>query len=54
MTYYINRRAGRYHETVDEYNSKSEANQVLPDYQQSEHGRAYYYISALPLPNWKD
>ena len=54
MTHYINRQSGRYHETVDEYSSKGEALKVLPEYQYSEHGRAYYYISAVPRPNWKD
>ena len=54
MTYYINRQAGRYHETVDEYDNKGEALKVLPEYQYSEHGRAYYYVSPTPRPNWKD
>ena len=54
MSYYINLQSGRYHETVDEYADKSEALKILPEYQLSEHGRAYYYVSAAPRPNWKD
>ena len=54
MPYYINRQAGRYDETVDEYETKGEALQILPEYQLSEHGRAYYYVSAAPRPNWED
>jgi hypothetical protein len=54
MPYYINRQAGRYDETVDEYETKGEALKILPEYQLSEHGRAYYYISAASRPNWED
>jgi hypothetical protein len=31
MPYYINRDAGRYRETVDEYETKAEALKVLPE-----------------------
>jgi hypothetical protein len=54
MTYFINRQSGRYHETVDEYADKGEALKALPEHQLTEHGRAYYYVSAAPRPNWKD
>ena len=54
MSYYINRQEGRYHETVSEYDNKTEALKDLPEYQFGEHGRAYYYVSQVPRPNWKD
>jgi hypothetical protein len=54
VAYYINRQAGRYHETVDELDSKSEALKVLPEYQLSEHGRAYYYASPTCRDNWRE
>ena len=52
MTYYINRQSGRYHETVDEYATKQAAQSIVSEYQLSEHGRAYYYVSATPRDNW--
>ena len=54
MSYYINRQEGRYHETVSEYDNKTEALKDLPEYQFGEHGRAYYYVSQVPRHNWKD
>lgn len=54
MAYYINRDSGRYKETVDEYETKEEALRILPEYQLSEHGRAYYFVSTVCRPNWKD
>lgn len=52
--YFINRQSNNYHETIDEYETKSEALKVLPDYQSSEHGRAFYYVSQVSRDNWKD
>jgi hypothetical protein len=54
MTYYINRQAGRYHETVDEFDSRSEADRMCKEYQFGEHGRAYFYVSRVARPNWTD
>jgi hypothetical protein len=52
--YFINRQSSRYHETVDAYETKSEALKVLHEYQLSEHGRAFYYVSQVSRKNWKD
>jgi hypothetical protein len=52
MIYYINRQAGRYHETVDEFASRSEAEHMCKEYQFGEHGRAYFYVSRVARPNW--
>ena len=54
MPYYINRDAGRYRETVDEYETKAKALKVLPEYQLSEHGRAFYFVSPVCRANWQD
>ena len=54
MTYYINREEGRYHETVDEFEDKGEALKMKGEYQLSEFGRAYYYVSQVCRPNWKE
>jgi hypothetical protein len=54
MTYFINRQSGRYNETVDEYEDKAEALKVLPKYQLNDHGRAFYSVSQVCRPNWKD
>jgi len=53
VTYYINRQSGRYHETVDQYETKAEALKMVPEYQLSEHGRAFYYVSTQPRANWQ-
>ena len=52
MTYYINRQAGRYHETVDEFDTISEAYCMLYEYLLSENGRADYYVTRVARPNW--
>ena len=52
MAYYINRDAGRRKETVDEYETKEEAIRMVPEYQMTEHGRAFYYVSGVPCANW--
>ena len=52
MAYYINRDAGRRKETVDEYETKEEAVRMVPEYQMTEHGRAFYYVSGVPCANW--
>ena len=52
MTYYVNRQSGRYHETVDEFDSRSEADRMCKEYQFGEHGRAYFYVSRVARPNW--
>lgn len=54
MAYFINRRAGVYDETVDEFETKAEALKILPEYQLVDHGRAYYYVSPTCKDNWKD
>ena len=54
MNYYINRQEGRYHETVDEFDSKAEALKMKAEYQLSEFGRAYYYVSRTARSNWED
>jgi hypothetical protein len=54
MSYYINRQSGRYHETVDEFQEKSEAHKICSEYQFGEFGRAFFYVSRVPRPNWKD
>ena len=40
MTYYVNRQAGRYHETVDEFASRSEADRMCKEFQTVQLGRA--------------
>lgn len=52
MNYYINRQEGRYHETVDEFESRSDADKYCREYQFGEHGRAYYYVSRVARSNW--
>ena len=52
MAYYINRDAGRRKETVDEYETKEEAFRMVPEYQMTEHGRAFYYVSGVACGNW--
>ena len=54
MTYYINRDEGRYHETVDQFDDKAEALAMKSEYQRSEFGRAYYYVSQTARPGWED
>ena len=54
MTYYINREEGRYHETVDQFDDKAEALAMKSEYQLSEFGRAYYYVSQTARPGWED
>ena len=54
MTYYINREEGRYHETVDQFDSKAEALAMKAEYQLSEFGRAYFYVSQTARPGWED
>jgi len=53
MAYFINRDAGRRKETVDEYETKVEALRMVPEYQMTEHGRAFYYVSGVACANWK-
>jgi hypothetical protein len=52
MAYFINRDAGRRKETVDEYETKAEALRMVPEYQMTEHGRAFYYVSGVACGNW--
>jgi hypothetical protein len=52
MAYFINRDAGRRKETVDEYATKAEALRMVPEYQMTEHGRAFYYVSGVACGNW--
>ena len=54
MAYYINRDGNGRTDTVDQYETEQEAFRILPEYQLSEHGRAYYYVSARCCANWRD
>ena len=54
MTYYINRQEGRYHETCDEFETRTEARKMCAEYQLADHGRAWYYVSSMPRSNWND
>lgn len=54
LMYFINCESGRYHGTIDEYETKAEALKALPKYQKFDHGRAFYYVSTKCLDNWKD
>lgn len=49
MTYFINRQADRYHETVDEFETREQAEKMKNEYQISEHGRAYFYVSKTEI-----
>ena len=51
--FFINRQSGRYHETVDEFSDKEEAYRMVSEYQFSEHGKAYYYVSTCARSGWK-
>jgi hypothetical protein len=52
MTYFVNRQAGRYHETIDEFETREEAEKMKNEYQFSEHGRAYFYVSKVARLNY--
>jgi len=54
MTYFVNRQSGNYDETVDEFENKAEALKMKEEYQFSEHGRAYYYVSQVCKSNWSN
>jgi len=50
-TYYIQRRANGYLETVDEFNSHKESRQMLAEYRMSDPA-AYFYISSRCCKAW--
>lgn len=52
MTYFINRQSANYHETVDEFETREEAEKMKNEYQLSEFGKAYYYVSRVARPNY--
>lgn len=51
MTYYIQRRGQGYLETVDQFDTKSEARDMLKEYALSDYS-ATYYISTRPCKDW--
>lgn len=51
--YYIQRKDGRWLETVDEFETRKEAQSMLEEYRMSD-GTARFYISTRPCNNWKD
>ncbi len=51
--YYIQRKDGRYLETVDEFKSMAEARSMLAEYQLSD-PYARYYISTRCTKGWRD
>ena len=53
MSYYIQRVGNGYRETVDEFETKNEAREMLREYQLAD-STAKYYISTRPCSNWKE
>lgn len=51
MTYYIQRRGQGYLETVDEFETRKEAGEMLGEYRMSDPS-AYYYVSTRPCRAW--
>lgn len=52
--YYINRRSGNNFETVDEFETREEAEKMKAEYQMSEHGKAFFTVSKTMCSNWKE
>lgn len=52
MKYYIQRRENRNLETVDEFDTRKEAREMLREYQISDNS-ASYYISTRACKGWK-
>ena len=53
MKYYIQRKEGRNLETVDEFTTRKEANEMRREYVMSD-PTARFYISTRACKNWKD
>jgi hypothetical protein len=51
--YYIQRKDGKYLETVDEFTTRKEAREMIKEYRLSDPS-AHYYISTRACKNWKD
>lgn len=49
---YIQRKEGMTLETVDQFETRKEAREMLKEYQQSDRG-ALYYISQRPCKHWR-
>lgn len=49
---YIQRKAGKELETVDEFETRKEAREMLKEYRLSDNS-AYYYISSRCCKHWK-
>ena len=50
---YIQRKDNRQLETVDEFETRTEARAMLAEYQTSDPS-AHYYLSTRPCRDWKD
>jgi len=50
--YYIQRKDSRYLETVDQFDTRKEARDMLAEYQLSDHS-ARYYISSRACNDWR-
>lgn len=50
---YIQRKDGRYLETVDEFSTHKEAREMLAEYRLSDPS-GYYYLSSRPCNDWKN
>ena len=53
MPYYIQRVGDGYRETVDEFDTKKEAREMLAEYQMAD-PTARHYISTRPCNDWKE
>jgi hypothetical protein len=51
--FYINRKGDGQRETVDEFECRSEANAMLPEYYASDSNGADYWVSTRPCANWR-
>jgi hypothetical protein len=51
MTYYIQRKGDGHLETVDEFETRREANSMLSEYQMCD-PYASYYVSTRPCKDW--
>lgn len=51
--FYIQRRDGRYLETVDEFDTRSEARRMAGEYQLSD-PYAHYYVSRRACKDWRE
>ena len=53
MKTYIQRKDGKYLETVDEFDTRKEALAMLAEYRFSDQS-AHYYLSTRPCKNWRE